>query len=196
MSTEETTETPEITTASAPEASPAADGPPRVDLLVVSQNRAYNMVDHGLRALMNFLHTGNIGRAIDEALAKGWTEIYLKPGATPHEAFVRHGWDASELPFLEIVVHTSLQPEYLPWGLESEGVRFWLEFRGVLFEDFDGRFKNRLREVLNTRFDVLTRPHTGLPAHRVVPPGEEAEAAKRVQKDRTTPRVGTAVEEF
>ena len=196
MSTEETTEGPEITTTTSPEPTPVVDGPPRVDLLVVSQNRAYNMVDHGLRALMNFLHTGNIGRATDEALAKTWTEIYLKPGATPHEAFVRHGWDSAEQPFLELVVHTSSQPEFLPWGPENEGARFWLEFRGSLFEDFDGRFKNRLREVLNTRFDLFTRPHTDLPPHRVVPPGEEAEAAKRVQKDRTTPRVGTAVEEF
>lgn len=176
---------------------PELDGEPRFDLLVLSQNRAFNMVDHGLRALMNFLHTGNVGRATDEALAKTWQEIYLKPGATPHEPFVRHGWDETIQPFLELVVHNSLKAEALPWGGEpDEGVRFWIEFRGCLFKDFDGRFKNRLQNALNTRYELRTRPFTGLPPHREVPPGEEAEEVKRARKDRAGPRVGTAVEEF
>jgi hypothetical protein len=174
---------------------PAASGPARLDLLVVSQNPSFNMVEQGLYALMNFLHTANVGRATDEALAKAWTEIYLAPGATPHEAFVRHGYDVAVPPFLELVVHNALTPERLPWGPDG-GVRFWLEFRGSLFSDLDGRFKNRLREVLNTRIDVLTRPHEALPPHRVVLPGEEAVATKRLKKDRASMRVGTAVEEF
>jgi hypothetical protein len=190
MTTEPTPETP----ASDPAA--ASSGPQRLDMLVLSHNPSFNMVEPGLYALMNFLHTANVGRATDEALAKTWTEIYLAPGATPHEAFVRHGYDVSVPPFLELVVHNGLTPERLPWGAGDSGVRFWLEFRGTLFSDLDGRFKNRLREVLNTRIEIATRPHQALPPHRVVPPGEEAVAAKKLRKDRASMRVGTAVEEF
>jgi hypothetical protein len=168
---------------------------PRKDLLILSQNPSFNMVEPGLRALMNFVHTANIARATDEAVAKTWVEIYAVPGATPHEAFVRHGYDLSVPPFLELVVHNALTPERGPWG-GDEAVRFWLEFRGALFDDLDGRFKNRLREVLNTRLDLRVRPHTALPPHREVPPGEEAVAVKRHRQERASLRVGTAVEEF
>jgi hypothetical protein len=186
--------------ASAPAEAPSAETAPegglaRRDLLILSQNPSFNMVEPGLRSLMNFLHTANVARATDEAVAKSWVEIYCAPGATPHEAFVRHGYNLGVPPFLELVVHNALVVERAPWGGE-EGVRFWLEFRGALFDDLDGRFKNRLREVLNTRVDVRIRPHTALPPHRLVPPGEEHVAAKRHRQERATLRVGTAVEEF
>jgi len=195
----ETVTTPETTTPAVP-VEPRAlpdDAGKRLDLLVLSQNSAFNMVDHGLRALMNFMHTGHIGRATNEALAKDWQEIYLVPGATAHEAFVRHAWDMSINPFVEIVVHNSLKMQPIPFGGEpGQAARFWIEFRGCLFEEFDGRFKNRLHNSLNTRTEIITRPFTSLPHHLEVPHGEELEVAKRHGKDRTSPRVGTAVEEF
>jgi hypothetical protein len=56
--------------------------------------------------------------------------------------------------------------------------------------------KNRLKDLLLTRFDFYSREHTALPPHAVVGPDEQPEDPKLARKDGASPRVGTAVEEF
>ena len=188
-------DTPEAETSPAP----AADTTPRYDLLIVSSNRSYTVVEQGLRAVVNYLQVANVIRMQDEAVAKEWTELYAKFGPTAHEAFVKGAYTGTKDPFLEFVVHANKNPIPLPYGGEpgeTSAIRFYLEFRGCLFQDLAPRFKNRLREVLHSRYDIYARPYTGLPPHAVVPSGEEAEKPELAHKDAGSPRVGTAVEEF
>lgn len=184
------------------ETSPAAevDSTPRYDILIVSSNRSYTVVEQGLRAVVNYLQVANVIRMQSEAVAKEWTELYAKPGPTAHEAFVKGSYVGTKDAFLECVIHANKNPIPMPYGGEpgeTSAIRFYLEFRGCLFQDFAPRFKNRLREqVLHTRFDMYTRPHTALPPHAVVPTGQEAEKPELARKDTASPRVGTATEEF
>lgn len=178
---------------------PEVDTTPRHDMLIVSSNRSYTIVEQGLRAVVNYLQVANVIRMQDEKIAKEWTELYAKPGPTAHEAFVRGAYTGSKEPYLECVIHANKKAIPLPYGGEpgeNGATRFYIEFRGCLFEDLAPRFKNRLREVLHTRFDIYTRPHTALPPHAVVPTGDEAAKPELAHRDSGSPRVGTAVEEF
>ena len=183
------------------ETSPAAnvDTTPRYDMLIVSTNRAYTVVEQGLRAFINYLQVSNVIRMQDEAVAKEWTELYAKPGPTAHEAFIKGAYTGTKEPYLECCIRADKNPFPLPYGGEAgetSAIRFYLEFRGCLFQDLAPRFKNRLREVLYTRFDIYTRPHTALPPHLIVANGDAHEKPEMARKDSASPRVGTAVEEF
>lgn len=171
----------------------------RYDILLVSQNRTYNVVEQGLKALMNYLQAANLARVFDEAVAKEWTEIYAKPGPTAHEAFVRGPFGAELDLYRELVVRAGKRPTKVPFGATPEQgdvCHFYIEIRGALFSDLSPKVKNRLKDLLMTRFDFFTRDHVTPPPHAVVPPNEVPEEVKYAKRDGTTPRVGTAVEEF
>lgn len=175
----------------------AGEALPRYDVLIVSENRSFNIVEQGTRALVNHLIAKNIARVSAESIAKDWCEIYGGPGPTAHEAFTLGGFDSDHAPFLEVAVRTGTKFTTMPFGgAKNEGVRFWIEFRGVLWKDLAPRFRNGLTRLLATRLEVLTRPHAGLAAHAEVAADEVPEDVKFARKDRATPRVGTAVEEY
>lgn len=174
-------------------------GPKRYDILLVSQNRTYNVVEQGLKSLLNYLSAANIVRVNDEAIAKEWTEVYAKPGATAHEGFTRGTFASDEAPFVEMVVRAGKRPTKVPFGVEAgqgDVCHFYVEFRGALFNDLAPKLKNRLKDLLMTRFDMFVRDHEPPPPHAVVPPDEVPEAIKYARKDGASPRVGTAVEEL
>lgn len=169
----------------------------RYDMLIVSQARDFNLVDQGVKSLINFLATANIMRPSDEAIAAEWVEVYGGPGPTAHEAFTRGAFDSDLQPFIECAVRGGQTYVPLPYGGEKgEKVRFFLEFRGCLWKDLGPKVKNRLGRLLMTRFDIYTRPHAELPPHAEVGEDELPEDRKFARKDRVSMRVGTAVEEF
>lgn len=169
----------------------------RYDILLVSQNRAFNVVEQGLKSLMNYLVATNVVRVADEAIAKEWTELYCKPGPTPHDLFVRGPYEGTEAPFLELALRSGTRPCAVPFGTETpETCYFWIEVRGALFQELSGKFKMKLKDVLATRFDFYTRDHVPPPPHATVPADEVPEEKKYARKNAASPRVGTAVEEF
>jgi len=169
----------------------------RFDVLIVSQARDFNLVEQGMKALINFLATNNVVRPAEEAIAKEWVEIYGTPGPTAHEAFTRGGYAGDYEVFKEAAVRGGLRYTPMPFGgAPDEEVRFYVAFYGALWNDLSPNFKNRLSRLLVTRFDIFTRPHEAVPPHAEVGADEEPEEKKFAKKDRTSPRVGTAVEEF
>lgn len=174
-----------------------AEDTPRYDVLVVSGDRGFNIVEQGTRALINHLLAKNLMRVADESVAKEWTEVYGTAGPTAHEAFTIGGFDSELAPYLEVCVRTGTKYAPMPFGgAKNEVARFWIEFRGALWKDLAPRFKNGLVRLLATRVEVLSRPHEAAPPHREVGEDELPEEVKFARKDRTSPRVGTAVEEY
>jgi hypothetical protein len=171
--------------------------PRRYDVLLVSQNRAFNVVEQGLKSLVNFLQATNVVRIADEAIAKEWTELYCNPGPTPHDLFMRGPYQGTDAPFLELAIRSGTRPCLVPYGPEqAETCYFWIEVRGSLFPEIAGKFKTKLKDLLATRFDFYQRDHVPAPPHATVPPDEVPDEKPRARKDGATPRVGTAVEEF
>jgi len=169
----------------------------RFDLLIVSLDRTFSTVEHGTKALVNYLLASNIIRLTDEAIAQEWTELYGGPGPTAHEAFTRGAFDSDLAPYIEVAIRTGKRYIPMPYGGgKDEQVRFFIEFRGVLWKDLAPQFKNRLARLLTTRLDIRTRPHEALTPHREVGADELPEDVKFARKDRASPRVGTTVEEF
>lgn len=177
-----------------PETPPA---PARYDILAVSQNRAYNVVEQGLKSLINFMQASGFVRVNDEAVAEEWVEVYGAAGPTAHEMFVQGPYTSDVPVVLEIAFRSGTRPCRVPYGPADpdESCYFWIEIRGALFNDITGKTKLKLRDVMATRFDFFVRPHQALPPHLVVPP-DEAPIDKKKKKDTPAHRVGTAVEEF
>ncbi len=174
-----------------------ADDIKRYDLLLVAENRSFGLVDVGTRSVMNFLLANGVMKPTDEAIAKEWVEIYGDAGPTAHEAFTRRGYTGVYDTIREIVVRTGKREIPLPWGpAKGQRIKFFIEFRGALWDQFDARFKNKLQRVLYTRPEVFVREHTELPPHVVVPDDEQPDEVKFKKRDNTTHRIGTAVEEF
>ncbi len=182
----------------APETPPETSAEPkRYDILLVSQNRAFNVVEQGLKSLVNYLQASGLTRIYDEAVAEEWTEIYGKVGPSSHELFVKGAYDDPAPVYHELMIRGGTRPARVPYGPADpeESCYFWIEIRGALFDDLTGKIKIKLREVMVTRFDMFVRPHEALPPHAIVPP-EEAPIDKKKKKEGPAHRVGTAVEEF
>jgi len=179
-----------------PDATPKAPQQ-RYDILAVSQNRGFNVVEQGLKSLVNFLQASGYVRVYDEAIAEEWTEIYCNVGPSSHEMFVKGPYSNDEPLFREFAIRGGIRPVYVPFGAADpeETCYFWVEIRGALFSELAGKIKNKLKDVMVTRFDFYSRPHEALPPHAVVP-ADEAPTDKKKRKEGPAARVGTAVEEF
>lgn len=194
----ETTENDEIETTQNETTEAATESQPkRYDILLVSQNRAYTVVEQGLKSLINYLQATNIIRVNDEAVAKEWVEVYAKPGPTAHDMFVRGVFDSDVVTFKEVAIRGGTRPTLIPFGGEKgETCYLWIEIRGCLFQEVNGKYKTKLNQVMATRFDYFVREHEALPPHLTVPADELPEEKKYARRDSASPRVGTAVEEF
>jgi len=193
----ETTDTTAETETEATPTASAVSGPKRYDILLVSQNRAFTVVEQGLKSLINYLQATNIIRVSDEAIAKEWVEVYSKVGPTAHDMFVRGTYESDDATFLEVAIRGGVRPCVMPFGgLEGETCYFWVEIRGSLFPEINGKYKSKLNSVMTTRFDYFVRDHAALPPHLLVPADEVPEDKKYARRDSASPRVGTAVEEF
>lgn len=171
--------------------------PPRYDVLIVCQNRHFNVVEQGLKSLINYLQASGLVRVYDEAVAEEWTEVYCKAGPTAHEMFVKGAYAGPEPVYHEMAIRSGLKPTRLPYGPadENESCLFWIDVRGALFQDLTGALKIKLKDVLYQRFELFVRPHTGLPPHAVVGEDEKPVDKKRNRSPQSR-GVGTAVEEL
>lgn len=169
----------------------------RHDVLIVSQSRDFNLVQQGVKSLINYLATSNFMRPTEESIAKEWVEIYGPPGPTAHEAFTRGAYSGDYPVYKEAAVRGGTKYIPMPFGgAKNEVVRFYIAFYGVLWKELSPSFKNRLTRLLVTRLDIFTRVHEAVPAHAEVSKDELPDEQKFAKKDRSSPRVGTAVEEF
>lgn len=179
----------------------AADTPeknetPRYDILILPQNPAFNVASQGLRAILNYLQISGFVSLNAEAVAETWTEVYGTAGPTAHELFVKGAYNGPQPLFEQFAIRSGTKATPIPFGApEEESCYFWISFRGALYPDLTGKVKNKIREILYSRFDYSHRPFTSLPPPAVVPEDEKP-IAQRKPEGLSNHRVGTVVEEF
>ncbi len=167
----------------------------RYDLLIVPQNRSLALPHGSARALIGHIAVTRIGRPYEEAVADKWVEVYMEPGPSAHEAFIRGGYEEPEPVFLEMVARIGSKPRSLDYGIGCEAVCVFLEIRGSRYDATNGHFLKKITDIMQVRFDVLRRPHEGLAEHLVVPEDEKPKDRRR--RGGPGPGVaGTAVEEW
>jgi hypothetical protein len=164
----------------------------RYDLLLVGEGAGFVLADAAARAFLRNLATTMLAIPADEAVAKRWAEVYLRPGPAAHTLFVK-GQAPAEPAFLEAVLHFGEDAERLPFGEDATSY-FWLEIRGSLYPEVASAFRRRFEGELNARPRLLSRPHAGLPAHREV--AEEDRRPEAAKKFARGGAVGTQVEEY
>lgn len=170
-------------------------GQQRYDLLLVPEELNSRISPGMGEAILKNICVGRVVRPVDEAVAETWVEVYMEPGPSAHELFLIGQNTAEEEIFKEAMIRFGTKAIALPYGNETQEVTFYLEFRGCLFTDVVGRFKQRFSDIMYKRPAVYIREHTDLPEHRVVPEGEEPkEKVKR--SNNLGGQAGTRIEEF
>jgi hypothetical protein len=164
----------------------------RYDLILVGEGASFALAEAAVRGFLRNLASTQLAVPVDEAVAQRWAEVYLAPGPLAHSLFVK-GAAPPEPAFLEAALRFGDAPEALPFGNVS--AHFWLELRGAMLPEVVPGFARRFELELGTRPRVLSRPHAGLPPHRVVPEGERR-AGPPARVTHGPGKVGTTVEEF
>ncbi len=167
--------------------------PARYDLLLVPEDGGHVLPDAAARLLLRQLALLQLAIPYDEAVAREWVEIYMKPGVAAHLVFSEGSApDAVEV-FREAVFRFSNRREPLPFG-EGPPVAVAVELRGALHTEVLGTFRQRVADAWQMRVAVYSRPHTELPPHRVVAEDEKRPVAEKKEPSRGA--VGVRVEEF
>jgi len=169
---------------------------PRYDILMVPPQRQMKVGTGAADALIRNLATTRIAVPTDEAVAHTWAEVYSEAGPSAHDAFVMKGeFQSDEAIFHECIVRFGTEPTSPGYGVGTEGIFFYLEFRGCTFERTSGRFLVKIKDILRFQPDVFTRPHAGPREHATV---SEEDKPKDMRLKRRTlgGQAGTHVEEF
>ena len=173
-----------------------ADASPRYDILMVPPQRQMKVGRGAVESIIRNLATTRIAVPTDEAVAHTWVEVYSEAGPSAHDAFVMKGeFQSEEAVFRQCTVRFGTEATSPGYGSKTEGIFFYLEFRGCTFERTSGRFLVKLKEMLHFQPDVFVRPHEGLREHATV---DEADKPKDMRLKRRTLSgpAGTHVEEF
>jgi hypothetical protein len=169
---------------------------PRYDILMVPPQRRMKVGTGAADALIRYLATTRVAVPNDEAIAHTWTEVYSEAGPSAHDAFVMKGeFQSDEAIFHECIVRFGTQATAPGYGARTEGIFFFLEFRGCTFERTSGRFLVKIKDILRFQPDVFVRPHEGLREHATVPEDEKPKDLRLKRRTLGGP-AGTHVEEF
>lgn len=173
-----------------------SDNTQRHDILLVPPQRTMKVGTGAADSLIRYLATTRIAVPVDEALAHTWGEVYSEAGPSAHDAFIRKGeYQSDEALFHECVVRFGTAPCSPGYGTDTDGVHFYLEFRGCLFDKPSGRFLVKIKDILRFQPDLFTREHESLPAHATVPDDEKPKDLRLKRRGLGGP-AGTRVEEF
>lgn len=168
---------------------------PRYDILFVPSQRDLALPEGAMATLIRHLAGVRIGRPVDEAVADKWVEVYMEPGPSAHEVFVRGGYDGEQPIFLEMVARVGSKPVRLLYGARCEAVNVFLEVRGAIIDAPIGHFIKKVNDLMRVRMDIYRRDHDGLPEHAVV--AEDEQPRDRRRKPGGGPgQAGTSVEEW
>lgn len=173
----------------------------RYDVLILSTNRGFRMTPRGAHAIIMNLSLSGKAKPYEEAVAKTWTEVYMKAGPSTSEIFTKLGYSGEHPIFEEAAFFFSTdKPVDLEYGPTDRLVHWYMEFRGCTFKAPYGRFRKLFLNAFNIRIEAYFRDFSGeLPPHREVAEDElpEDEALlRRQEKDRSAGKMGTEVHEF
>ncbi len=168
----------------------------RYDILLVPPQRSMKVGTGAADSLIRYLATTRIAVPKAEAIAHTWGEVYSEPGPSAHDAFVSKGeYQSDEALYHECIVRFGTKACSPGYGARTDGIYFYLEFRGCLFERPVGRFLVKIRDIMRFTPDLFVRPHEGLPEHAVVGEDEKPKDMRR-KRSGLGGQAGTRVEEF
>ena len=128
-------------------------------------------------------------------MAETWVEVYSAAATSGHDPFMKGAYEGEDPVFKEFAIRFGSKPCTPKYEGLAEPVQFFLEFRGVVFDDCLGEFRKRIADIACTGFDLFSRPHKKLPAHLKVPKSELPKDKKK-KKGPKAGLVGTRVEEL
>ncbi len=167
----------------------------RFDLLVVCEQMEMRVARGVAESWLRQLLIQRVATPVDESVAHTWVEVYMEAGPSAHEPFVTHAYDGVQPVFLEAVIRFGSKPVRLPYGPKDQEVTFYFEFKGCVFDEPLGPFKQRFQKAFGKRPAFFVQKHVEIGSRSDVPEGEEP-----VEKNRRSGKsgglVGTRVEEF
>jgi len=166
----------------------------RFDLMVCCENLDLRLAPKSAEAFLRNLAVTRVARPHAEAVAEDWVEVYMEPGASDHEIFIKGARTHDEPMFLEAAIRFGLKPTSLEYGAAGTNVNFFLEFRGCLYDDTNGVLKKRFHDITGQRCQIFSRKHVALPPHREVP--EDEKPKEKPKRSSGAGGAGTRVEEF
>lgn len=162
--------------------------PTRFDLLFMPQGGGYALADAAPRAVLGSLANLRLIEPFEERVGVDDVEVYSRPGLTAHQV-LGPGEAPAETPFFECVFRFGAKRK-APYGDLS--AHFWLEIRGCLTAEIDGKIRQKLCDVLGSRLQTVTQPHTAIPERPDFPPRPAESVADAVPMA----PVGTRVEDL
>lgn len=158
--------------------------------------------DRGLRltfdaggSLVRHLATTRIVTPVAEAVAQTWVEVYCEAGPSAHEIFATGVFTGEAPVFREAVIRFGTAPSSVGYGVDTDAVCCFVEFRGCRYQSPQGAFRQRVQDLWLFRPEIFVRPHTDLPPHREVP-ADEIPAEKKRRGPPSTGLAGVRVEEL
>ena len=168
----------------------------RYDIALVAPQREMRVADGAAESLLRYLATTRIIQPTEEAIADTWCEVYAHPGPSAHDAFIRSGsYDVTQTPFEAFTIRFGHEMMSLGYGPQTDAIRFFAEFRGALFEQFTGRFRTKVSDIIGFNPDIMLQPHGALRPQRRVG-ADEAPKNRRLKRQHGGGPAGTRVEEF
>ena len=168
----------------------------RYDILMVPPQRQMKVGRGAAESLVRNLATTRIAVPTHEAVAHTWVEVYAEAGPSAHDAFVRKGeFQSDHALFHQCTVRFGTESTSPGYGARTDGIYFYLEFRGCTFDRTHGRFLVKLKEILRFQPEVFVRPHDGLREHATVS-DEDKPKDMRLKRRNLSGPAGTHVEEF
>jgi len=167
---------------------------PRYDILIVSGRAGYRAAGGALRTLVQMLAFRGFAQPYDEAIAKDWLEIYMKPGPAGHEIWNEHA-HVLELPvYNEGIVRADERGFTAPFGGLVAPLYFSITFYGCVYKEPLGPFRKLMMDSLNLRIAVYTQPAGEIPSRSTV--GDDEKPEEKKKRERGNGVAGTEVDEW
>ncbi len=150
----------------------------RFDLLFVPPGGGYALSDAAPRAILGGLASHRLILPFEECVGADEVEVYCKVNDASHN-LLGPGEAPKEPAFLELVLRFGT-PKAPPFGVESPA-HFWIEIRGCLKAQIDGKHRQRLTDLTGARLQFFQREHTAIvPRPDFAPRTEKAEVEAEV----------------
>lgn len=167
----------------------------RYDLAFVPASRSRAIADRAGGDFIRNLAALRIIRPVDESVAQDWVEVYCEPGEAAHDPFVQGARPTEDAIFREAVIRFGTRPTGLGYGSDTGAVRFYLEFRGCLYSDVLGGFREHIARLLLLEPELVIRPAAGDRSRAEV--AEDERPAERTSSGPSRAgQVGVRVEEL
>lgn len=139
-------------------ATPIAEQPSH-DLLIVPKNSGFRAADHGIRAVISYLHTTQMLTPTAERLEGDDLVVTLSPGPFAHLLFTEGTAPPGSPVVLEGALFAGASSRPLPWGEPERRACFWLALMGARFHAINDALRKRLHQILYLGPELVRGDH-------------------------------------